>query len=161
MSSKFTVTPPGVDIMKREITKSLSFLKTKKFTTVGIHEDSGNHPKTSMTNATLGATLNFGTDDGRIPPRPWLSPGVESGKKEYEKEINLGIKKKKPLDLVLERVGLLAAGKVKEYMTNLDSPKNAKSTIKAKGFDNPLIHSGELRASVTSQLSSTKPSEGL
>jgi hypothetical protein len=42
-----------------------------------------------MTNAQLGALLNYGNPDNKlygnpapIPPHPWLVPGVESGKQD-------------------------------------------------------------------------------
>lgn len=159
MSNKFTVSAPGLSLMKKEIQKNLSFLKTKDFVTVGIHEDAGTHPNSEETNAQIGATLHFG--NSYIPARPWLDVGVRSGQSQYNQMIKLGIKKKENISLVLDRVGQVAVGKVKEYMTNLSTPPNAKSTVKEKGFNNPLIHTGELRSSITSKIVSNKPSEGI
>lgn len=96
-----------------------------------------------------------------IPARPWLVPGVQSGTVEYLREIEKGVKKGDNLDRVLEKVGIIAVGKVQQYMTDLKSPPNAPSTITKKGSSNPLIESGALRQSVTYSVSPTKPSEGL
>ena len=91
-----------------------------------------------------------------IPPRPWLIPGVASGTREIIAQIRDGIKSHQPVDDLLEGVGLVAAGKVQEFMTELRDPPNAKSTIRQKGSDNPLIDKGPLRASVVSKVT-TQP----
>lgn len=91
-----------------------------------------------------------------IPPRPWLIPGVASGTREIIAQIRDGIKSHQPVDDLLEGVGLVAAGKVQEFMTELRDPPNAASTIRQKGSDNPLIDTGALRASVISKVT-TQP----
>ena len=96
-----------------------------------------------------------------IPARPWLAPGVQSGTIEYLREIEKGVKKGDNLDMVLDRVGIIATGKVQQYMTDLKTPPNAPSTIAKKGSSNPLIDSGMMRQSVTYSVSPIKPSEGL
>lgn len=154
---KFNV--PNTDHLKREIAKQLEQMVSNKFVTVGIHEDTGNHPGTDMTNAQLGALQHFGNDN--IPPRPWLDVGVETGNKEYLTIIKDAIKNETPMDQALERVGVVAVGKAQVYMTQLKSPANAESTIKAKGSSNPLIDTGELRASVNYKIQPGKPKEGI
>jgi hypothetical protein len=62
---------------------------------------------------------------------------------------------------VLDTVGVVATGKVQEFMTELSSPANAAATVKAKGSSNPLIDEGHLRASVTYQVTGDKLEEGL
>ena len=96
-----------------------------------------------------------------IPARPWLVPGVQSGTIDYMRAIEKGVKKGDNLDIVLERVGIVAVGKVQQYMTDLKTPPNAPSTIAKKGSSNPLIDSGAMRQSVTYSVSPIKPSEGL
>ena len=108
--------------------------------------------------AELGVT---GAHAIKIPARPWLAPGVESGNEEYLKIIADGIENKKPLDKLLNIVGVVAVGKVQQYMTELRSPPNAKSTIAKKGSSNPLIDTGALRQSVTFKVTSEKPTEGV
>lgn len=96
-----------------------------------------------------------------IPARPWLAPGVESGTQEYIAEIANAVKNGSTLDQTLEIIGNIAVGKVQEFMTELDSPPNAPSTIAQKGSDNPLIADGHLRAAVTYAVTSDKLEEGL
>ena len=96
-----------------------------------------------------------------IPARPWLKPGVESGTQEYLAIVQSKIAAGANIDAVLEEIGVVAAGIVQKYMTDLKSPPNAKSTIRQKGSSNPLIASGALRASVTYALQKDRPTEGL
>ncbi len=156
---KTTVT--GANEAIEAINKAINDFITDEFVTVGIHEEAGTHDETGINNAQLGAIQEFGTDNGRIPPRPWLVPGVNSGNEEYLKIITDAAEKQQPLSGALEQVGVVAASKVQIYMTELKTPPNAPSTIKKKGSSNPLIDTGELRSSVTYKVTNTKPTEGL
>lgn len=106
----------------------------------------------------LGVT---GPHTVNIPARPWLNPGVDSGTQEYLKIIERALETGEPLDRALNQIGVVAVGMVQKYMTDLKSPPNAPSTIKAKGSSNPLIDSGALRQSVTYKITQTEPTEGL
>lgn len=96
-----------------------------------------------------------------IPARPWLEPGVSSATPDVLLTIQDGMEAGKSMDQILEAVGVVAAGKVKVYMTDLKTPPNAASTIRKKGSNNPLIDSGAMRRSVTHQVSIGPASEGL
>ena len=50
---------------------------------------------------------------------------------------------------MLEQLGAMAVGEVQKYVTELDTPPNAPSTIRQKGSSNPLINTGALRQSIT------------
>lgn len=97
----------------------------------------------------------------KIPPRPWLDVGVESGTAEYLSIIKEGIEAGLNEEQLLEQVGAAAEGIVKEYIRDLKEPPNAPSTVKKKGSNNVLIDTGAMRASVTYKVSSQKPEEGL
>ena len=89
----------------------------------------------------------------RVPPRPFLEPGIE-------KHLNLvesGMKA--ALQDVLdggdgraqrERLGATMAAKVQAYFQEDNGwPPNAPSTIKNKGSAQPLVDTGALRQSIT------------
>lgn len=156
---KTTVT--GISDTIAQLQRELMQFAQDNHVTVGIHSDAGQHPDAGISNAELGAIHEFGADTVGIPARPWLSPGVNSGNEEYLKIIENTIANGEPIKQGLERVGLVAVGKVQKYMTELRTPANAPSTIKRKGSSNPLIDTGALRASVTYKVTSTKPTEGL
>lgn len=144
-----------------QLRKELKIYAGGKSVLVGIHEGAPQPESGDLTMATLGAVLHFGSEDGRIPARPWLDTGIESGTTEILDTIRSGIGKGLPLDTVLEQVGVVSVGAVQEFMTDLKNPPNAHSTIEKKGSDNPLIDQGHLRASVTYSVTTTKPTEGI
>lgn len=154
------VTTKGVQQAQEAVKRAIRDFQTKAFVTIGIHEDTGIHPDSELTNATIGAVLNFG--DGKfIPPRLWLIPGVKSGEALYAAEVKAVADEPDGLELALERIGQIAAGKTKEYMINLKSPANAPSTIAAKKSANPLVgKEGALIPSVNSKVVPSKPAEG-
>lgn len=96
-----------------------------------------------------------------IPARPWLDVGVASASQEIVDTIADAIEDGEPMDVTLNRVGLVAVAGVQDYMDELSTPGNAPSTIAKKGVDNPLIDTGELKQSVTYKITNTKPSEGI
>lgn len=108
--------------------------------------------------AELGKT---GPHKINIPARPWLIPGVTAGTEKILKTIQDGLEDGLTLDQINERVGLVASGEVKKYMTELKTPPNAASTIKQKGSSNPLIGSGAMRASVNYKVGNDDLSEGM
>jgi hypothetical protein len=49
---------------------------------------------------------------------------------------------------VLDPIGGLAVENIKTYISELEHPPNAPSTIEKKGFDNPLIDSEQMKEAV-------------
>ena len=153
------VTVTNVQQSRDAIQKALRALMVDKYVTIGIHEDAGQHESDDITNAQVGAINEFGTE--HIPARPWLNPGVASGNAEYLSIIEKTLADDGTMTQALNKVGVVAVGKVQKYMTDLRTPPNAASTIKKKGSSNPLIDSGALRQSVTYKIESGTPTEGL
>lgn len=151
--------------MRRELAK---FMKGAKNVTVGIHEDAGMH-EGGITNAQLGALLNYGNPDNKmygkadapIPARPWLVPGVEKSERDIIDAVGKGIADGQNVEQLIEQAGVIAAGSVQQYMTDLSEPANSPVTIAKKGSSNPLIDTGSLRQSVTYKIARNKPQEGL
>ena len=155
MSFKITGLQQAQDALRKELEK----LQGGKFALVGIHEDAGMAASGDFSMATLGAVQHFGND--RIPARRWLDVGVESGNQEYLAIIEEGIAKGLSQDQILEQVGASAAGYAQQWITDLQDPPNAESTIKKKGSSNPLIYTGAMRQSVTYTVTNKAPEEGL
>lgn len=99
----------------------------------------------------------FGTDDGHVPARPFIRGAYG----EYKQDI--GHTKDRLWRLILsgkldaqQALGLLGEkhqGHVQDYMTALDQPPNAPSTVRRKTTsagvgDNPLIDTGALRRGI-------------
>ncbi len=149
----------GLEQAQRALKKEIDKLRTPHFALVGIHESAGMVDDGKMTVATLGAIQHFGND--RIPARRWLDRGAESGAKEYLDTVREGIKQGRDSRQIMASVGVEAEGAIKQYITDLDSPPNKPSTIRRKGSSNPLIDTGNMRASVTSKVARKKPQEGI
>lgn len=150
------VTVTGLQQAKDALKKEIDKMVSDKTVLVGIHEDAGMTDDGDLSMAQLGAVLHFGTQT--IPPRPWLDTGVDSGTKDYLEVIQ---NHSDDLDNALEIIGQIAVGRVQQYMTELNEPANAPSTIERKGSSNPLIDTGAMRQSVTYKISQGRPEEGL
>lgn len=155
MSIKIT----GLQQAQEALRKELAKLQGGKFVLVGIHESAGMVEGEDFSMATLGAVQQFGND--QIPSRPWLDVGVQSGSKEYLDIISEGVESGLNQDQILNQIGVTAVGYAQQYMTDLQNPPNAPSTVKKKGSSNPLIDTGAMRASVTYTIAGQTPQEGL
>lgn len=155
-----TLETSSTDDIAKELDKLLNQFRTDKTILVGIQDDAGLH-EGGIGNATLGAVLHFGTDNGHIPPRPWLDEGIESGDKEYVQIISDGIESGQDIDTILEQIGVTAVAYVQNYMTDLAEPANAESTVKKKGSSNPLIDTSALKQAITHLVTSEDITEGI
>lgn len=149
----------NLEATKRALKKEIDKLRTPHYALVGIHESAGQVEGEPMTMATLGAIQHFGNK--RIPARRWLDTGAETGTKEYLETIREGVEDGLDSKQIMDRVGVEAEGAIRQYITDLNTPPNAPSTIKRKGSSNPLIDTGAMRQSVTSTVVRKKPQEGL
>ncbi|WP_282377184.1 hypothetical protein [Pseudomonas sp. PS01302] len=118
---------------------------------VGVPEGAGVY-EDGLTIATIAAVNNFGSADGKIPPRPFLQPAIEEGAPQYQRLAEVMIPKvlagEMEMTTLLEQMGNLAEGHVKQKITDGPFKDNAESTKKAKGSDKPLIDTGALRQSI-------------
>lgn len=162
------VTVKNFQLAKAELLRELNKFRGGLSVTVGIHEDAGQHADDGITNAQLGALLNYGNphntlhgNPAPIPARPWLIPGVESATQDIVDVIQEAVSGGATLDDTMEQIGAFAAGATQQYMTDLREPPNSQYTIDQKGSSNPLIDDGDLRASVTYKVTRDKPEEGI
>lgn len=117
----------------------------------GVPKGAGTY-EDGLTLATIAAVNNFGSADGKIPARPVLGPAIEKGAPQYQRLAEVMIPKvltgEMTMRILLEQMGQLAEGHIKQEITDLKDPPNAPSTIAAKGSDNPLIDTGAFRQSI-------------
>lgn len=95
---------------------------------------------------------HFGTSRG-IPERPFLRNAIRGNASKYQTAMKVSAPKilrgETDTRTVLSKLGLLAQGDIQTEITNLRTPPNAPSTIRAKGSSNPLIETGEMRQATT------------
>lgn len=95
----------------------------------------------------IAATNEFGSDDGRVPARPWLRTSLDRHKAKWSKgaaRVPAAMTAGGTGELELRQLGVVMVGDVKE--TLLDGPwvPNAPMTIAMKGSDQPLVDTGRL-----------------
>lgn len=113
----------------------------------GFNRRSGNK---SIPQAQIAYWNEYGTNDGNIPPRPFMRRTIDSKSDKWLEHLNKELVSNK-LDIkpAINKLGLEMEMDIKQEITDLQTPPNAESTIKAKGSSNPLIDTGTMRNSVT------------
>lgn len=150
----------NVTAVKNELRKAMAKLEIDESVLVGLNANTGQHTNSKLSVPTIGAIHEFGTD--KIPARPWLVPGVESVTNELNKIIEKELSKDSvDVKAMLNKIGLSAELAVKVYINKLSSPPNSESTRRRKKSANPLIDTGEMRNSVTYELTKEKVEEGI
>lgn len=91
----------------------------------------------------------FGTEDGKIPPRPFMRLSIEKNNKNWLNFTKKGLLKNNlEIKKTINQLGLLMVGDIQKEITDLKTPPNAESTIRKKGSSNPLIDTGLMRNSI-------------
>lgn len=110
-------------------------------------------------NADIGLIHIFGTLDGRIPPRDFLKLPLEAKKRELMKALEGNAAKTAIQQGDYEKAFAILGAKAEEIIDGAFKSRgygqwqpNAASTIRAKGSSAPLIDTGELRRSITSDV---------
>lgn len=100
-----------------------------------------------------GLHLKASTTVIKIPERSFLRKSHdEKGEevlKEAEKAIGLVIDGKMSLEQYMDMVGRSYVTMIKEFIVELDTPKNHPFTVEQKGSDNPLVKTGGLVESIS------------
>ncbi len=118
---------------------------------IGLPKGSGRYPNGVMV-LDVGLWQEFGIP-GILPERSWLRAGIRENLRKYRTFIKKSLRQillgNLMPSLAMKRLGIEAQNDVQTKIRDVSSPPNAPSTIASKGFDNPLIHTGLLRQSVT------------
>jgi hypothetical protein len=136
----------------------------KPYVVVGITGKSGGKPHEDaegMTIVDIGAVHEFGIP-GKIPERSFIRATVDEHGKKYRKYIVDGVRREameaakaatfSTSSQTLKRTGLMVEGDIKKRIAAGIAPPNAPATIARKGSSKPLINTGQLRASIASEL---------
>ena len=103
--------------------------------------------------AGVAAVHELGSPKNNIPPRPFMRTTSEAKKPEWAKLMKQAaqaiVKRSETADSALNKLGLKAAGDVRETISTIQEPKLKESTVKRKGSDKPLVESGIMINSVT------------
>jgi len=112
------------------------------------------HPS-GMSAAELGRILYYGTKDGRIPARDYLEDAEREVKMRspvfFGRVLADAYAGRSPVR-DLEDLADVAQQALYSSMQNYFRVPNAKATIRRKGFNDPLIHFGDLLEAVTAEV---------
>ena len=139
--------------------------------TVGLHSDAEPYQRGQAAPANvaqIGAVHEFGSEDGRVPARPWLRPPVDANQAEYVALTKRLAGRVIDGDLSAKQLGDVLGAKVtadvQKSIVDVVSPILAPATIERKAAlsktgdvrveagvetGNPLIDTGHMRQSVT------------
>lgn len=119
------------------IRKAMKVL-TRQDVLIGVPADeSGREEGDGLNNAELSYIHEFGTEDGRIPPRPHLVPGVNNARADIADALKEAASRALHGDASavragLEKAGLLGQNAVRATFTDNDWPPLADGTLDAK-----------------------------
>lgn len=125
---------------------------------IGIIGDDASEPygtKLGTSSPTVAAIAEFHEFGYGVPRRSWLrdwfdeTAFVQDTQKERLKRVAVEVERGGDLGELLEVVGLVMVGEVKERIAAGISPALAQDTIDRKGSSTPLIDTGQLRSSIT------------
>jgi len=120
--------------------------------TVGIHKTEGVHKNSNgATVVEVGTYNEYGTE--RIPERSFLRSTVNRNLPVYKgkmKDAYLGAIRGTGMNLraAMSFIGGDVSDDVRKTIIEFTDPPNAPSTIKAKGRDDPLVDTGQMRDSI-------------
>lgn len=120
---------------------------------VGFKENA-RHALTNIPYATIAFWNEYGTrkegESGAIPPRPFFRTMIANESPKWSDKIAKGLEftnfdSEKTLGLLGEDV----RGALVESIKNWTTPENAKYTQEKKGFNKPLVETGDMMKAVT------------
>lgn len=113
----------------------------------GLFEDAGEHDGIHL--AQIGFYNEYGTDTA--PPRPWLSGGAEHVERKAMAEIVRIVQNCENIPYgrrLMRKLAKQIADGIRVYAKFGPFVGNAPSTIRQKGFDWPLIETGDMVAAI-------------
>ena len=109
---------------------------------VGILEGAENLDGTST--VLVGFVHEFGTDDGRIPPRSFMRSTVMQRENAWRQGLKTLLAQGHSGEVALAKLGDQMAGDIKMQISAITSPPLKPQTAARKGHDKPLIDKKQL-----------------
>ena len=138
----------GKGLGEREKVLRVGFLEGATYPGGPVKNRAGKMVETSDVNvATVAAAQEFGTDT--IPPRPYFRHMIAEKKGSWGPATGKLLKANDyDVDRTLNQVGMGVQGQLQQSILDTNAPPLAESTIKAKGFDKPLVDTAHMIRSV-------------
>lgn len=105
------------------------------------------HPGSDITTGEVAAIMEFGTEDGHVPARPFIGDTFRNTawvRDVLAQSVRSVISGRQTPRQALNRAGRIFADGVRNTLLNGVPPANAPATIRRKGHGDTLIHTGAL-----------------
>lgn len=147
-----TGAPPGQGLAR--VMANLASLRDVQVT-AGIQSADGAKEEDGTTLLTIAAANHYGTDDGHIPPRPWLTGAEDQHHGKWRVMASKVVQARGRMETgeqELRQLAVVMVGDCKESLLDGDWRENAEETIRRKGSDQPLFDTGRLNQSQRAQV---------
>lgn len=158
--NKIYMNVKGMGDIQRTLKELSRDLKGSGYVKIGVLGANSGKSREGVTMGEIAVKNEFGSKSERIPARSFIRMPVEHQSEKIVKGLyNVRLKQKKDtkniLKKLLTRLGILSEKAIQEAFATRGFGQwkpNAPLTIALKGSDSPLIDTGELRKSVTSEV---------
>lgn len=95
--------------------------------------------------AQVGYIQEYGAPEAKIPPRPFFRAVINEGKQTWPSILAAGVEHYQgDVKSALALLGAQIVGELSQSVRDWSSPPNAPATIARKGFNKPLIDTGQM-----------------
>lgn len=141
------VTVSGGDKAAKALAEIAAKLGDGGFLKVGFLEKAKYPDGTPV--AMIAAIQNYGAPSRNIPPRPFFTNMVKEKAPTWPEGVKMALKAADyNVSTALNMIGDGIAGQLRESIINTKTPPLAESTIRKKGFSQPLIDTSHMLHSV-------------
>lgn len=134
----------------RDATRMLQTLRAAEMDGYVRVSPNGKHVyRSGLNTKQVSKILNKGSKDGKIPARPFLAVTAAKYRRKYARMLALRVKKGTPKVKTLRDIAASGVIDVKRTIRSWKKPKNAPSTERNKGFNDPLVWKKYLHNSIT------------
>ena len=138
----------GGDKAREALNRLARKLEGAKAVRIGFLENATYPNGTSV--PMVAAINEFGAPSRGQPPRPFFRRMIAAKQGEWPAAIRqLLIRNNYGVEVTLEQIGEAVSGQLRQSIVELTDPPLAPSTVKRKGFDKPLIDTGQMLNSVS------------
>lgn len=106
----------------------------------------------------VAAINEFGNPDNNQPARPFFRNAIKEHEQEWGENMMELIQGGDDITDAFNKLGEIISNDIKESIRLLESPPLSPVTIARKGFDKPLIDTGNMRDSVSYEVGDIEPS---
>ncbi|MEY1087317.1 hypothetical protein AB7160_00470 [Morganella morganii] len=104
--------------------------------------------------AQVGYIQEYGAPEAKIPPRPFFRAVINEGKQVWPAILASGVEHYQgDVKSALALLGEQIVGELSQSVRDWNSPPNAPATIAKKGFNKPLIDTGQMANSFSYEVS--------